>query len=105
MVLDWLQRRLSRIPIVGDVLDVALSIVPLPVLGAALGAAAVYGYDEGDPLAAIKTGVPKVPCTSFNVNAHAWTFKQRLCKRLMVTERLALQCTYHATDSTQGSHR
>ncbi|WIA21593.1 hypothetical protein OEZ85_000781 [Tetradesmus obliquus] len=59
-VVGWIKRKIQGIPVVGILATPFLCLMPTVLLGTAVGAAVVYGIDEGDPMAAQKKVLPKV---------------------------------------------
>lgn len=60
VVFTWLKKKIKKIPVVGVIAAPVLEIIPATWIGAALGAAVVYGVEEGDLLAAKRKILPKV---------------------------------------------
>lgn len=50
-VVGWLKRKIKQLPVLGLLATPFLSLMPTVLLGTAVGAAVVYGIDEGDPAA------------------------------------------------------
>lgn len=59
-VAERLERGLRSVPIVGSLLAPLFFLVPTSLVGAALGAAVVYSYEEGDPKEVARRHWPKV---------------------------------------------
>lgn len=59
-VVGWLKRKIKQLPVVGLLASPFLSLMPTVLLGSAVGAAVVYGIDEGDPMVVQKKVLPKV---------------------------------------------
>eukprot|EP00882_Tetradesmus_deserticola_P004581 GHRQ01004830.1.p1 GENE.GHRQ01004830.1~~GHRQ01004830.1.p1 ORF type:complete len:214 (+),score=108.01 GHRQ01004830.1:111-752(+) len=59
-VVSWIKRKIQSIPVVGVLATPFLCLMPTMLLGTAVGAAVVYGIDEGDPTAAQKKLLPSV---------------------------------------------
>ncbi|KAF6263789.1 hypothetical protein COO60DRAFT_343750 [Scenedesmus sp. NREL 46B-D3] len=63
-VVGWIKRKIQGIPVVGILATPFLCLMPTVLLGTAVGAAVVYGIDEGDPMAAQKKLLPNVSAGS-----------------------------------------
>eukprot|EP00879_Flechtneria_rotunda_P005595 GHRR01005890.1.p1 GENE.GHRR01005890.1~~GHRR01005890.1.p1 ORF type:complete len:208 (+),score=77.71 GHRR01005890.1:174-797(+) len=59
-VVGWIKRRIQAIPVIGVLATPFLCLMPTVLIGTAVGAAVVYGIDEGELLAAQKKVVPQM---------------------------------------------